>query len=209
DVNVPPITQNNTSSPRNFALSARRFARVRPAAFHRNAESRRKPAAHQRVHPSSASRPPAPPLHCAAFYKRTQAGEKRTAASPTSRELCATGVVPPARRIGDGASVTARTLHTPGATPPALTAAAPWDAPFTNKSHEHTRIHSQRLPTASTHREVRAQAREGRSKQRTHKKMLNPLHFPIAQLKQNNLLGRWPDHELLNNRKQTDTNNKG
>ncbi|KAF8279530.1 hypothetical protein TcBrA4_0102070 [Trypanosoma cruzi] len=29
-------TQNNTSSPRNFALSARRFARVRPTAFLRN-----------------------------------------------------------------------------------------------------------------------------------------------------------------------------
>ncbi|RNC33196.1 hypothetical protein TcCL_Unassigned04130, partial [Trypanosoma cruzi] len=72
------------------------------------------------------------------------------------------------------ASVTARTLHTPGATPPALTAVAPWDVPLTNKSHEHTRIHPQRLPTASTHREVKAQAWEGQSKQRTHKKMLNP-----------------------------------
>ncbi|RNC35234.1 hypothetical protein TcCL_Unassigned01886 [Trypanosoma cruzi] len=70
-------TQKNTFSPRNFVLSARRSARVRPAAFHRNAESRRKPAAHQRVHPSSASRPPATPLHCAAFYKRTQAVKRK------------------------------------------------------------------------------------------------------------------------------------
>ncbi|RNC52096.1 ribonuclease HI [Trypanosoma cruzi] len=46
DVSVPPITQNNTFSPRNFVLSARRFAGVRPAVFHRNAESRRKSAAH-------------------------------------------------------------------------------------------------------------------------------------------------------------------
>ncbi|EKG07089.1 hypothetical protein TCSYLVIO_001793 [Trypanosoma cruzi] len=103
DVNVPPITQNNTSSPRNFALSARRFARVRPAAFHRNAESRRKPAAHQRVHPSSASRPPAPPLHCAAFCKRTQAEEKRTAASSTSRGRGAVALPRPL-----GASATGR-----------------------------------------------------------------------------------------------------
>ncbi|RNC32293.1 hypothetical protein TcCL_Unassigned05110 [Trypanosoma cruzi] len=60
----------------------------------------------------------------------------------------AAGVVPPARRIGGGASVTSRTLPIPGATPPALTTAASWDAPLTNKSHELTRIHPQRLSTA-------------------------------------------------------------
>ncbi|RNC44255.1 hypothetical protein TcCL_NonESM06032, partial [Trypanosoma cruzi] len=113
-----------------------------------NARSRRKPAAHQQFHPSSASRPPATPLHSAVCYKRTQAGGKRTAASPTSR-----GRVPLALSRPLGASAAGR------ASRHALSThrephhrhrrqVAPWDAPFTNKSHENTRIHPRRLPTA-------------------------------------------------------------
>ncbi|RNE99005.1 hypothetical protein TcG_12365, partial [Trypanosoma cruzi] len=68
----------------------------------------------QRRKPPQARRPPAsPPVVCfpsalaaptlCSFLQENTSRGKKTAASPTSRELCATGVVPPARRIGDGA----------------------------------------------------------------------------------------------------------
>ncbi|EKG07088.1 hypothetical protein TCSYLVIO_001792 [Trypanosoma cruzi] len=134
----------------------------------------------QRRKPPQARRPPAsPPVVCfpsaraaptlCSFLQENTSRGKKDSCVVNKQGPWGSGVAPPARRIGDGASVTARTLHTPGDTPPAPTAAAPWDAPFTNKSHKNTRIHSQRLPTASTHREVRALEWEFRKKkQRTH-----------------------------------------
>ncbi|RNC32129.1 hypothetical protein TcCL_Unassigned05295 [Trypanosoma cruzi] len=87
----------------------------------------------QRRKPPQARRPPAsPPIVrfpsaksaptlCSLLQENTSRGKKDSCVA-NKQGPCATGVVPPARRIGDGASVAARTLHTPRATPPALTA---------------------------------------------------------------------------------------
>ncbi|RNF14635.1 hypothetical protein TcG_07541 [Trypanosoma cruzi] len=86
----------------------------------------------------------AAPTLCSLLQENKSRGKKKDSRVVSKQGSCVTGVVPPTGHTSGGASVTAHTLPTPGATPPALTAVAPWDAPFTNKSHEHTRIYPNR-----------------------------------------------------------------
>ncbi|RNC40502.1 hypothetical protein TcCL_NonESM10021 [Trypanosoma cruzi] len=142
----PPPTRQSTRRlipvrPRSSSFSLQSVdstpARNRPHAA-RAIDAQPSPSPHSAAPHTSQARPHRPyPAHTATEEQKKE--KKKESRVVSKQGPWASGVAPPSGYTSGGEGVTARTLPTPGATPPALAAVAPWDAPLTKTSHEHTR----------------------------------------------------------------------